>query len=303
MLAWFGVNLPIAQLPCRDAALAVDEPLAGSAATASVILALEFPAPWVKKVPKSVPAIVAEAFATLETGVPGLRPQLIRRGTALYGRSPALFLAILGDRPRVVRLHLGDYHALLDLDIPAVVRGELPARAVDLTDEAPLVLVCTHGKRDPCCAREGTALYQALSAEPGLEVWQTSHLGGHRFAATALCLQSGYCYGRLAAQDAPALADALRRGEVGPLDKIRGRMDLPAAAQAVDVHVRQDLAAVSAGATTTVAGEGRDDDPVVLTVAGKTVSATVSSTELAPRPGSCGKSPEPARAFRVHVLS
>jgi hypothetical protein len=77
--------------------------------------------------------------------------------------------------------------ALLDeperdqLDWPSAV-GESP----------PEVLVCGHGRRDPCCGRWGTLLHMELAArETGVRVWRCSHTGGHRFAPTAITLPDG----------------------------------------------------------------------------------------------------------------
>src|SRR5437764_885854 len=45
----------------------------------------------------------------------------------------------------------------------------------------PLLLVCTHGKHDRCCARYGRILYEALRDQVEDDwVWQCSHVGGDR---------------------------------------------------------------------------------------------------------------------------
>lgn len=55
-----------------------------------------------------------------------------------------------------------------------------------------VVLVCAHGSRDRCCGSDGTRLALTLKAErPDVGVERTSHLGGHRFAPTAMTLASG----------------------------------------------------------------------------------------------------------------
>lgn len=56
-----------------------------------------------------------------------------------------------------------------------------------------IVLVCCHGRRDVCCGSNGTRLAAELEQMPDREfrVWRTSHLGGHRFAPTALVLPEG----------------------------------------------------------------------------------------------------------------
>src|SRR5436190_17925823 len=63
---------------------------------------------------------------------------------------------------------VGSYDDLLDLD--------LTEPGVDRLGR-PLVLVCTHGKHDRCCARYGRPLYKALVEQAEDDwVWQASHL-------------------------------------------------------------------------------------------------------------------------------
>jgi hypothetical protein len=59
----------------------------------------------------------------------------------------------------------------------------------------PLYLVCAHGRRDVCCARFGGPLARALSAAHPLQVWETTHVGGHRYAANLVILPHGLYYG------------------------------------------------------------------------------------------------------------
>ena len=59
-------------------------------------------------------------------------------------------------------------------------------------DAPPEVLVCGHGRRDPCCGRWGTLLHADLAARgAGARLWRCSHTGGHRFAPTAITLPDG----------------------------------------------------------------------------------------------------------------
>jgi hypothetical protein len=101
-------------------------------------------------------------------------------------------------------------------------------------------LVCTNGARDPCCAIRGPAVAQALErALPG-QVYECSHLGGHRFAANVLVLPDGLCFGRLDARAAVALASELEEGRL-PLDHLRGRTALAPEQQAAEILVRREL--------------------------------------------------------------
>ena len=83
-------------------------------------------------------------------------------------------------------------------------------------DAPPEVLVCGHGRRDPCCGRWGTLLHVELAARgTGARVWRCSHTGGHRFAPTAITLPDGRAW---AYADADLLDGVLARtGDVGAL--------------------------------------------------------------------------------------
>ena len=71
-------------------------------------------------------------------------------------------------------------------------------------------LVCTNGKRDACCARDGVPVARALAALRPDEAWECSHLGGHRFAANVALLPEGLCFGRVARRGRPRLVAASR---------------------------------------------------------------------------------------------
>jgi hypothetical protein len=101
-------------------------------------------------------------------------------------------------------------------------------------------LVCTNGARDPCCAIRGAAVARALAeARPGC-AYESSHLGGHRFAANLLVLPLGLCFGRLDVRTALALVDELDAGRL-PLEHFRGRSSFTAEQQAAEILVRREL--------------------------------------------------------------
>ncbi|TPV96401.1 MAG: hypothetical protein B7733_05360 [Myxococcales bacterium FL481] len=111
-------------------------------------------------------------------------------------------------------------------------------------DGRPRYLVCTHGKRDRCCARLGVPAYTELQRLAGERALQTSHLGGHRFAPAILVLPHGYLYGRVPPERCGEIFAAHERGEVGPLEWLRGRVDLRCADQLAEIVVRRELGAM-----------------------------------------------------------
>ena len=109
----------------------------------------------------------------------------------------------------------------------------------------PQVLVCTHGSRDRCCGVLGGAIFAQLKNQlrPILPdaVWQVSHLGGHRFAPTALCLPLGLLLGRVEAQDVSNIAQAVMVNSASSLrtEIIRGDVRLSKMEQARALWLRK----------------------------------------------------------------
>lgn len=80
----------------------------------------------------------------------------------------------------------------------------------------PSVFVCTHGKRDRCCAKYGRTVLSAFremsdSFSPRFAVRECTHLGGDRFAANVICFPSGHMYGHVEASDVLSIMEAERR--------------------------------------------------------------------------------------------
>jgi hypothetical protein len=103
----------------------------------------------------------------------------------------------------------------------------------------PLFLVCTHGKHDRCCAKFGRPLYDAVREQvEDAWVWQSSHIGGDRFAGNLVVLPDGVYYGRVEPGEVwPVVAAALERRVHLPC--YRGRSSLGFAAQAAELAVRE----------------------------------------------------------------
>lgn len=83
----------------------------------------------------------------------------------------------------------------------ALGRAELP---FDFDTGEVDLLICTHGARDACCGSAGTRLVLDISARRPLalgrahmNIWRTSHLGGHRFAPTAIVMPEGTAWAYL----------------------------------------------------------------------------------------------------------
>jgi hypothetical protein len=122
--------------------------------------------------------------------------------------------------------------------LKSVAGGQAPQFGLPVA--APLLLVCAHGRRDVCCARLGGPLARRLARTWPAEVWETTHVGGHRFAANLVILPHGLYYGPVAGASAERAVAAYQRGEVA-LDRYRGRAGQPGPVQ------RGDYLAMKAG--------------------------------------------------------
>jgi len=284
-----AVPLPEA---CSTRAAAAGEPLAATAVTDDRWLLLEQPGPWAAKVPvgSDLADDVARALARRCEAL-GIRVGLLRRATARAQQpTRTCFLASTARGEAFLERHLlARPSAVLDLDLEALAAGRPtdPGARCD----GPLYAVCTHGERDPCCARLGRALHRALCAARPEATWQTSHLGGHRFAPTLLHLPSGVSLGRVPAARAREVAEALEERRI-PVDLLRGRVGDPWPVQAADclVRLRTGLAGFHDVEPLDVDGE-----VVTLRAGDAVVRATAGRRPLsANRPASCGKPDERA---------
>ncbi len=106
--------------------------------------------------------------------------------------------------------------------------------------EPELLLVCTHGRHDVCCATRGRPVAAAMAKRWPEATWECSHTGGDRFAANVLALPDGACYGGLDPDTAVAVLE--RHFSGGPdTAYLRGRTGYPPAAQAALVVAHRSL--------------------------------------------------------------
>ena len=222
---------------CSQIARSHDVAPMGTATEAAHWLLIEDPSPWGRKAVREADwhAAVADSLAAWQAEVPDLRVQLIRRGLTTWDTPDRIRCMAVraGPEGAVHTWTLDTYADLATLDVPAVVHS-----AEASADEEPIVLTCTNGRRDACCAKWGRPVAQAMAAAYPHGAWQTSHLGGHRFAPTVLVLPHGTQYGWLAPDDAPAVVAAHRSDRLYALDRVRGHVGQSRPVQAACLAVR-----------------------------------------------------------------
>jgi len=232
---------PILRPPCSALSVAAGEPVAATASRVEHWLLVEYAGYWPHD---PLDAIVfagslREHLAAQLASLRNSRLFLVRRPSFRRAGGVRVVYGTTRERGSWFRqLELDAHHDLLGLDLAAALRGEAPAPGERLPH--PLLLVCTHGKRDACCARLGRELCTVLHrVAPDAWVWQSSHVGGDRFAGNVVCLPEGLYYGRLDAAAADAMLAAYAAGRIAP-EGYRGRSCHSFAAQAAELRVRHE---------------------------------------------------------------
>ncbi|GAA3923708.1 hypothetical protein GCM10023085_01180 [Actinomadura viridis] len=210
--------------------------LASATAKARSWLLIEHPGPWPVRIEDLTdPAPIAEAVRAARAA--GVRPQLIRRPGRRRGVPPVQVYAgySSGDEVWLEGRELADPAELAGLDLRALAAGRRPGFGEPVGE--PVLLVCTHGKRNACCARTGAPLARHLASRFGAFVWETTHVGGDRYAANLVCLPHALYYGDLGPEEATAAVEAYLNGEVR-LERLRGRAGQPEPVQAAEHFLR-----------------------------------------------------------------
>ncbi|MGW4150051.1 sucrase ferredoxin [Streptomyces albogriseolus] len=303
---------------CSTVSRELDEPVAGTAATARTWLLLEQPGPWGAKALTSshLDPALGRALEAAAKGT-GVRIALIRRpGRHADSRMPSTRRVYVAHTvPGDVWLHTAtatDPARLLDLDFPALGRGDATSFDAALGgaphDGAPLALVCTNGKRDRCCALLGRPLAAELASSGVEGVWEVTHLGGHRFSPTVLVLPYGYAYGRAEAHAVKEVLCGVREGRI-VTEGCRGASAWERPGQAAELAVRRAVREDAAQALSVVRTEGAAPrwEVTVAHVDGRRWRVEVAQgASLPPRPESCGSvlgSPARMDVVDVHALT
>ena len=287
--------------------LADREPLAGSAPFARAWLVVEHPGPWGRQAltDSGLPEAVVQHISEAEAQSP-LRFLAARRidhdrrhGESSHSRR--VWLAHCD--PRSGETHtvtIDDLQQILEWDLIALTAGRFPEVGERLNE--PVEFICTHSKRDSCCAvlgRERTAQVPSTLYD---RVWECSHLGGHRFAATSVFLPSGRVYGRLPRLDSAHGAHTKELIEPDP-QHLRGSSYLPPALQAAEAAVRIQ-AHLTESETLGVEEVRSAGDCVTALVTGPEGQEwhVVCEADTFTSPASCGASTQERTFWRAKVV-
>ena len=277
-------------------------PLAGTAPLAAAWVLLEDNGPWGNKAPGTARFEAAPALAALTKSIatsvllvrePNVRVDDVRRVWVAHVESGVMVTGTVNDPTQ-----------LLNWDFSAIAAGQLPDGLV--ATDVPLWLVCTNSSRDACCALVGRPLVSdlvGLTASAGVQLLESSHLGGHRFAPTAMSLPSGYVFGRLTVPSATAAFTQLLEGAL-PTSALRGRTSLNRWQQAADIAAREatgwsDVAGVQVGDASAPIEVGRTATIGVRFADGRSCAVDLHAVSLGDHPESCGKAAVPGVGIEV----
>jgi hypothetical protein len=224
---------------CATVSTASHESLTATASRIDNWIVLEYRALWDRDVLgacRFTPELKAHLREQLHALAPARLLFVKKPERRAYGRRHVYFGSSKAGEERFFQLEVDHQEDLLGFDFAGALGGDgLPGMPVD----HPLLVVCTHGKRDRCCAKNGQPLYDALrhETESGW-VWQSTHVGGDRFAGNVVMLPQGLYYGRVEPGDVPGLLEAHSSGRID-MEHYRGRAAHSFPVQAAEHAIRE----------------------------------------------------------------
>lgn len=234
------------------------EDLIGTAGHYQTYVLIECPLPWAAKVFTSacIPPELRQ-YIKATKAVRSVQFLAINRGVSSSGNALTLMvyektvpsaksLFAKGASYESVSVYRGHEFELDDLTqavdcLEAHWQGNRIGKPITQKD----ILVCTHGMRDKCCAKFGQPFFREATQSaqqgnlPNTRIWKVSHIGGHRFAPTAISLPDGRYYGHLTLSALQAIVT--RSGSVDQIRSVyRGWGLLPAPLQVLERQLLLD---------------------------------------------------------------
>lgn len=218
--------------------------LSGTGLTYENYLVVECPPPWnsydleTPRIPDNLRAIGDEIY-----GNRPVKNRILLIYNPLYHQENTLRVLTFQKPPGFTQGYIGQEFLVSDINEVASLAETCFKTPPEAGDTNALktrdILICTHGQNDQCCARYGNPLYrQALKiiedySLTDIRVWQTSHIGGHRFAPTAIAFPNGRYYGQITSPALQALL--MQSGSIHDLNQAyRGWGILPKPVQLLE---------------------------------------------------------------------
>ena len=238
---------------CSQHAQANQLPLYGTSSFAETWVALEYNGAWEAKALQDNelrPQVNQWLSRQIEQSENGralfIRDRFAVADTLLIARTTA-------SDQRLYRVPLGGYEDVTFFDSAEILANNTSFKP----ENAQVVLVCTNGKRDQCCAKFGQPIFEAFAQETILPTYACTHLGGHVYAPTLAVLPAGIYYGYVNPTDVNTVADSILQRQIS-LAHYRGRTFQSPTVNAADYYVRQQTGLLGFDEFT-LAGVGKKD--------------------------------------------
>jgi hypothetical protein len=289
---------------CTVSVLENNESLIGTAsANTSIWFLLEVPRPWAAKalVENDLPMHVNSTLAGWVRSTPKSRAVFIKKSHRPVA-SPSLYVAITEDNDqRLYRFSLkAEYADLAEVPLDAILMN----RTIDaVVIEEPLYLVCTNGKRDNCCTKFGLPIIKAFEDIGEQNVWQCTHLGGHKYAAVVGVYPTGLYYQLFNPANVSVFKQSIEENKM-PLKGLRGRTAYSGAAQAAEYFLRQHSTNFQIDAYTLLSAESHDSHWQIIFqngVAQHMVELTVTMSE--PTLSGCSGKLKPSPRYKLVAIT
>ncbi len=230
---------PGATFLCADCSREVGEQIFATAPRCDVWMLIEYTGGWGNQaLPESaLQQPVIDSLQTWQASTPNAKILFIRRSAAPENEYNLYVALSREEDPVLYRVPFAQHHHLQSFDLDGLSRGESRFKRYRVAE--PLFIVCTNGRRDLSCARYGPPVFTEFE-RAGVNAWQSTHIGGHRFAATVAMLPWGVCYGYINPQDVSDVIVASQRGDV-VLEHFRGRSCYEKPTLAADHYLREHL--------------------------------------------------------------
>lgn len=179
---------------CREASLESGEELFGTASTHERYLLVESAFPWAHA---ALETHDVSEFAHVFRASSPVKVLLIGKDSTYSQKG---YRVVIDVQKQQGAFHVTEYLVPRGREVevfPKILEGTAEAYATQ--EHHRHILVCIDGGHDFCCGRWGQPCYDEVRAAMGEEarVWRCSHIGGHRFAPTAIDFPEGRYYGRI----------------------------------------------------------------------------------------------------------
>jgi hypothetical protein len=190
-----------------------EEPLAGTAMSGVRYIFISWPKTWWAKKQyesRNFPQSLAQYLQALQKEKK-VFTRLVHRYDKVSEEQSQLF--IMPDGVKYADVQIGDIENVFRRFFDGLSDEDYDRQEA----KGNYMFCCTHGKRDKCCAKFGQPIIkeiERISKDKSfdIEVWECTHIGADRFAATAVVFPHGYMYGRLRSDDCESVVNHLIQG-------------------------------------------------------------------------------------------